>query len=87
MFISKHKYTDLVQKVENLQNCVAALSESIASMRNSETDVLFGFAQDIDELKGAVAEFSDIADIAEEQKAAYIAQVKKDIGFQNMMNW
>lgn len=87
MFISKHKYKDLVQKVENLQNCVAALSESIASIRNSETDVLFGFAQDIDELKGKVAEFADIADIAEEQKAAYIAQVKKDIGFQNMMNW
>ena len=44
----------------------------------------FGFAGDIDELKLSLDGFDELA---EAQRTAYTEQLKKDIGFQSMMNY
>jgi len=91
MFIRKKNYKALIDKIsenekmiKGLQNSVVYLAKSITDLRNDQTDVLFGFAADIDELKTAI---DDYGELSKEQHKAYIEQVRKDIGFQNMMNY
>lgn len=91
MFIHKRDYKALIDKVsatqkanEDLQDSIVSLATSITGLRNDQTDVLFGFATDIDELKSA---FNDYGELSKEQREAYIKQAKKDIGFQNMLNY
>ena len=84
MFIRKKQYHRLLDEISELREGVAAVTLNVTAIRNDETDVLFGFSSDIDELKTAIGEFADIAD---EQREAYKTQVKRDIGFQNMMNF
>lgn len=71
-------------EIERLCDRVAHLALSIAELKNDETDILFGFSADIDELKSAL---NDYGELAKEQHEAYVEQVRKDIGFQNMMNY
>lgn len=91
MFIRKKDYKALKDKIsenekmiEGLQNSIVYLANSITDLRNDQTDVLFGFAADIDELKTAL---DDYGELSKEQREAYVEQVRKDIGFQNMMNY
>ena len=72
------------ERIQALENMCAHLGAEIARLRNDQTDVLFGFAQDIADLKEALG---GVDELAEAQRLAYTEQVKKDIGFQNMMNY
>lgn len=49
-----------------------------------QTGILNGFAKDIDELKDALG---GVDELAEAQRQAFEEQIRKDIGFQNMMNY
>lgn len=91
MFIRKKDYKALMdeisekgKEIRGLQNSIVYLANSITDLRNDQTDVLFGFAADIDELKTAL---DDYGELSKEQHEAYVEQVRKDIGFQNMMNY
>ena len=84
MFIRKSKYKQIQAEIRGLHNCVTSLSTRFDEIRTAETDVLFGFASDIDKLKEMLSDFSEIAD---EQREAYKSQLRRDIGFQNMMNF
>lgn len=77
MFIRKKHYRRLLAEMAELRGIIVAT-------RNDETAVLFGFAEDIGKLQDAVSDFSEIADM---QKDAYVTQLKRDVGFQNMMNY
>ena len=72
------------ERIQALENMCAYLGAEIVRLRNDQTDVLFGFAHDIADLKEALGGFDEFA---ESQRLAYTEQVKKDIGFQNMMNY
>ncbi len=72
------------ERIQALENMCAYLGAEIVRLRNDQTDVLFGFAQDIADLKEALGGFDELAGA---QRLAYTEQVKKDIGFQNMMNY
>ena len=72
------------ERIQALENMCAYLGAESVRLRNDQTDVLFGFAPDIADLKEALGGF---AELAEAQRLAYTEQVKKDIGFQNMMNY
>lgn len=91
MLIRKKKYKDFKARLAaaektnaELQKNMIVLALTLSELRNDETDVLFGFSADIDELKNA---FNDFGEIAKEQREAYAEQIRKDIGFQNMMNY
>ena len=72
------------KRIENLESICASLGLELARLRKDNADVLFGFAGDIDDLKAALDGFDELA---EAQRTAYQEQLKKDIGFQNMMNY
>lgn len=84
MFIRKKHYHRLLAETADLRGSVAKLAAEITALRNAEADVLFGFAQDIGELKESLGDYGELA---EAQRKAYAEQVKRDIGFQNMMNY
>lgn len=91
MLIRKKKYTDFKARLAaaertaaELQKNMIVLALTLSELRNDETDVLFGFSADIDELKNSL---NDFGEIAKEQREAYAEQIRKDIGFQNMMNY
>ena len=77
MFIRKKHYHRLLAEIAELRGDMTAI-------RNDETTVLFGFSEDIGKLQDAVSDFAEVADM---QKDAYATQLKRDIGFQNMMNY
>lgn len=71
-------------RIRALEGICADLCKEILRLRNDQADVLFGFSQDIADLKEALGGFDELA---EAQRKAYQEQLKKDIGFQNMMNY
>ena len=94
MFIRKKTFSSLVdelyeqrKKIDNLQDCVAAMADSVVSLRNDETDVLFGFAEDIAELQDKTSDLSDFDELEGEYKAAYAEQLRQAIGLINISNF
>jgi hypothetical protein len=72
------------KRIETLESICASLELELARLRSEQANVLFGFAGDIDELKLSLDGFDELA---EAQRTAYTEQLKKDIGFQSMMNY
>lgn len=72
------------ERIRALERMCVHLGAELVRLRNDQTDVLFGFSQDIADLKDALGGFDELA---EAQRLAYQEQIKKDIGFQNMMNY
>lgn len=74
----------LQREVEMRNRFIAKLTAELAALRGEQAEVLFAFAQDIEGLREAIGGFDELA---EAQRKAYQEQLKKDIGFQNMMNF
>lgn len=91
MFIKRKAHRKLLNRLgrierdmEQLRDELISATTTMVELRSDNAGVLFGFAEDIDEIKTAL---NDYGDLAKEQREAYIAQVRKDIGFQNMINY
>jgi len=94
MFIRKKSFQILLgemleqrKEIDNLKRERSLAVSSITSMRNDETDILFGFAESIAELQDKIADLSDFSEIAEAEKELHLKQLKHEIGLLNITDY